>query len=315
MARDVQVESVGNASYRVRYALPERPPTVSIIVPSTGKPHVLRPCIESLLERTSYPDLELIVVANQTGNREPESTSYLDSVAARPQARVLLYDAPTYNFSKTNNWAVEQARGELICFLNDDTEVIGSGWLAAMVSQILQDRVAAVGAKLLYPNGRIQHAGIVLGAGGVAAHTYRGSRNGIYGYHDRALVDQDVASVSAACMLVRRGAFEEVGGFDPALAVSYNDVDLCLRLRESGWRIVWTPSAELYHKEAASFGAHYVGETASQWEFELDLIRSRWADDLSSDPHYSPNLALDALQLWQPAFPPRVSYPWRISSQ
>jgi hypothetical protein len=167
---------------------------------------------------------------------------------------------------------------------------------------------------LLYPNGRVQHAGIVLGAGGVAAHAYRGSPNGIEGYHDRALVDRDVSAVSGACMLVRRRAFEQVGGFDAAFAVSYNDVDLCLRLRERGWRIVWTPNAELYHKEATTIGEHYVGVTAKQWESEVDLMRSRWGTVLAADPHYSPNLSLDALQLWEPAFPPRISYPWRLSA-
>jgi GT2 family glycosyltransferase len=164
---------------------------------------------------------------------------------------------------------------------------------------------------LFYPNGRIQHAGIVLGAGGVAAHTYKGRRRGTSGYHDRALIDQDVSCVTAACMLVRREAFADVGGFDATLAIAYNDVDLCLRLRGKGWRIVWTPSAELYHKESASIGRHDTGETRMQWLADSSLIRQRWAQQLVLDPHYSPSLSLDALQLWEPAFPPRVSYPWR----
>jgi cellulose synthase/poly-beta-1,6-N-acetylglucosamine synthase-like glycosyltransferase len=287
---------------------------VSVIVLSTCDLQVVGPCMEGLLSRTSYPELEIILVANNVRRRGRETRRYLDSVVGNPHARVLSYDDPFFNFSKMNNWAVEQARGELLCFLNDDTEVIGSDWLNAMVTHLLQPRVAAVGAKLLYPNGRVQHAGIVLGAGGVAAHAYRGSPNGIEGYHDRALVDQDVSAVSGACMLVRRRAFEQVGGFDAAFAVSYNDVDLCLRLRERGWRIVWTPSAELYHKEATTIGEHYVGATAKQWESEVDLMRSRWGTVLAADPHYSPNLSLDALQLWEPAFPPRISYPWRLSA-
>jgi hypothetical protein len=308
---DLEVEPVGKASYRVRYSLPQRPPPVSIIVPSTCELKVLRPCVDGLLERTAYPELEVVIVANQVPSPGRETRRYLDSVAASPRARVLSYERPSFNFSAINNWAADQVRGELLCFLNDDTEVIEAGWLSAMVAYAVQDRIAAVGAKLLYPNDRIQHAGIVLGAGGVAAHVYRGSRNGIDGYHDRAVVDQDVAAVSAACMLVRRHAFDAVGGFDEAFAVAYNDIDLCLRLRRAGWRIVWTPSAALYHKEAASLGDHYVGATAKQWETEFELIRSRWEKELVSDPHYSPNLSLDPLLLWEPAFPPRVSYPWR----
>jgi GT2 family glycosyltransferase len=311
----VEAEPLGEASYRTRYALPAKPPTVSIIVPTTCRLEFLRPCLDGLLNRTSYPEVEVLVVVNGVREIVPEQRAYLKAVGARPQVRALFYEDRPYNFSKTNNWAAERAKGELICFLNDDTEVTGSDWLSAMVGQLLQDRVGAVGGMLLYPNDRIQHAGVILGAGGVAAHTYRGRPRGISGYHDRALVDQDVSCVTAACMLVRREAFSNVGGFDATLAIAFNDVDLCLRLREAGWRIVWTPSAQLYHKESASIGRHNTGETEDQWRFEWTLIRSRWAKQLFADPHYSPNLSLDALELWEPAFPPRVSYPWRASSR
>jgi GT2 family glycosyltransferase len=275
---------------------------------------VLGPCVEGLLRRTSYPELEVLVVANDVRPERRGVRRLLDSLSEDPRARVLRHDERPYNFSTTNNRAAEEARGELLCFLNDDTEVIDGDWLAAMVARAVEDGVAAVGAKLLYPNRRIQHAGIVLGGGGVAAHAYRGCRDGIAGYHGRALVDQDMSAVSAACMVVRSDVFRDVGGFDPALAVSYNDIDLCLRLRERGWRIVWTPSARLYHKEAASLGRHYVGKTAEQWERDEALIRSRWQRELMSDPHYSPNLSLDPLELWEPAFPPRVVYPWRAAA-
>jgi GT2 family glycosyltransferase len=284
---------------------------VTVIVPSTGKLEFLRPCIDGILTRTSYPDLEVLIVANEIAKDVPEQRHYLEALAEGPQVRVLVYEDRPYNFSWVNNWAVGQARGELLCFLNDDTDVIGRGWLSAMVALAVQDRVGAVGAMLFYPNDRIQHAGVVLGVGIIAAHFYAGKPKGISGYHDRALVDQDVSCVTAACMLVRRDVFVSVGGFDEALGMVFNDVDFCLRLREAGWRIVWTPSAELYHRESVSFGRHDIGEREEQWNLELNLIRSRWSEELISDPNHNPNLSLDPLQLWEPAFPPRVSYPWR----
>jgi GT2 family glycosyltransferase len=311
LGKRADVEPVGDSSYRTSYPLPEKPRSVSVIVPSTCRLEFLRPCMEGLLTRTSYPDLEVLIAANEIAKDLPEQRDYLEAVAAEPQVRVLFYEDRPYNFSWVNNWAVGQARGELLCFLNDDTDVIGRGWLSAMVARAIQDGVGAVGAMLFYPNDRIQHAGVLLGAGGIAAHTYGGSPRGIGGYHDRALVDQDISCVTAACMLVRRNVFLNVEGFDEALGIAYNDVDFCLRLRAAGWRIVWTPSAELYHRESVSIGRHYTGEREQQWSFESNLIRSRWSEELISDPHHNPNLSLDPLQLWEPAFPPRVSYPWR----
>jgi GT2 family glycosyltransferase len=304
------VRPVGEKSYRARYSLSEDPPRVSIVVPTTCRLDVLPPCVFGVLERTSYPDFELVLVINGNESLAPEQRRFLEDVEGRSQVRVLYYGERPYNFAKTNNWAVEQADGELLCFLNDDTEVIGADWLSALVNEVLQDRVAASGAMLLYPNDRIQHAGVILGVGGVAAHAFRGSSRGTLGYHDRAVVAHDVSCVTAACMLVRREAFAQVGGFDPTFATAFNDVDFCLRLRNGDWRIVWTPLAELYHKESASIGRHHLGERAKQWSVDYDLIRARWGRQLVADPDYSPNLSLDGLEVWEPAFPPRVAYPW-----
>jgi GT2 family glycosyltransferase len=287
---------------------------VSIIVPTTCTLEFLRPCVDGILNRTSYSDLEVLLVVNGMRENTREQREYLHEIAALPHVRTLFMDDRPYNFSKTNNWAAEQAKGELFCFLNDDTEVITADWLSTMTGHVLRDRVGAVGALLLYPNDRIQHAGVVLGAGGVAAHLYRSMPRGIHGYHDRAVIDQDVSCVTAACVLVRREAFSSIGGFNETLAVAFNDVDFCLRLQEAGWRIVWTPGAQLYHKESSSLGRHDTAEGQSQWRSEWNLIRSRWGTELMSDPQYSPNLSLDVLQLWEPAFPPRVSYPWRLQS-
>src|SRR6266511_1964694 len=315
VGRRVQVEPVGLSSYRTRYALPEKPPSVSVIVPSACKLEFLRPCLDGILNRTSYSDLEVLLVVNEIRNDVPEQRRYLEAVAAGPKVRVLFYKDRPYNLSWLNNWAVGEARGGLLCFLNDDTDVISSDWLSVMVAHVLQERVAAVGAMLIYPNGRIQHAGAILGAGGIAAHTGRGRPRGTRGYHDRALVDQDVSCVTGACMLVRRDVFVQVGGFDEALAIAFNDVDFCLRLRKAGWRIVWTPGAELYHRESASIGRHDADEREHEWALESSLMHRRWGEALNSDPHYNPNLSLDPLLRWEPASPPRVTYPRRAASR
>ena len=313
LGEPAEVEPVGDASYRIRYAAPTDKPKVSVIVPTTATVEYLRPCLEGVLNRTSYGNVEVLVVISGTEEKD-EPHAYLRAVAAAPNVRTLHFGDRPFNFSRTNNWAAENATGELFCFLNDDTEVIEPDWLSTMVGHVLRDRVGAVGALLLYPNDRIQHAGVVLGAGGVAAHLYKSMPRGIGGYHDRAVVDQDVSCVTAACLLVRREAFSNVEGFDEQFAVAFNDVDFCLRLQEAGWRIVWTPSAQLYHKESSSLGRHDTAEGGTQWKFERDIIHRRWGTKLMSDRHYNPNLSLDVLQLWEPAFPPRVAYPWRFRS-
>ena len=300
-----RVEPVGESSHSIRYVLPDEPPSVSLIIASTGQPKILGRCLDSL-ERTSYPDFEVLLAVSER---------HAASVPARPRIRLLVYDDRPFNFSWVNNWAAAQTRSELLCFLNDDTEAITPDWLSAMVGQILHDRVGALGARLLFPNDRTQHAGVLVGPGGIAAHAYRGRRRETLGYHDRAVVDQDVSCVTAACMLIRRDAFDEVGGFDDALAVAFNDVDLCLRLREAGWRIVWTPGAELYHRESTSLGRHDAPAREEEWDRASELMLRRWSETLASDPHYSPNLSLDLARLWEPAFPPRVAHPWRAAAR
>jgi GT2 family glycosyltransferase len=306
---DAEVEPVGEAGYLVRYALRESP-KVSIIVPSTANPDVLGPCVDGILQGTSYADFDLLVIANGVPEEAEASRALLRAIPDDARADVLFYDGGPYNFAALNNWAAQRAHGEFLCFLNDDTEAIESNWLGALVGEALRDRVAAVGALLLYANGRIQHAGCILGAGGVAAHTYHGWPSGTSGYHGRALVAQDVSAVTAACMLVKRAEFLAVGGFDEKLAVAYNDVDLCLRLRSAGRRIVWTPAALLRHKEGASLRRHYAGETRDAWARGAELMHRRWGDQLLADPYYNLNLSLDPLLLWEPAFPPRLGRPW-----
>jgi GT2 family glycosyltransferase len=312
LGHDVEVEPVGVASYRTTYRAPVDPPRASIVVPTTCRLDVLRPCVESILARTSYPRIELLLVVSARAQLSIEQQRFLEAIDNRANARVLRFEGEgPYNFAKTNNWAVGQTSSDIVCFLNDDTEAIDRKWLTALVTEALQDRVAASGALLLYPNGRIQHGGVILGGGGVAAHAYRGRPSANAGYHERALVPQDVSCVTAACMVVRREVFLDLGGFDEMLAGAFNDVDLCLRLRQAGWRIVWTPAAALYHKESASFGRHNLGERGTQWAADYALMQQRWREQLLGDPYYNPNLSLDGLELWEPASPPRVVYPWR----
>jgi hypothetical protein len=314
VGQDAELRPVGASNYQILYALPRDAPSVSVIVPSTCNPELLGPCLEGVLNRSSYPDLEVILVVNEIQTRLIEVDRYLDGVAGLSRLRVLFHENRPFNFSWVNNWAVNQTRAELVCFLNDDTEVITADWLDVMVGHVLQERVAAVGAMLYYPDDTIQHAGVVVGAGGIAAHNYRGSQKGSGGYHYRALVPQDVTCVTGACMLVRRHVFVDIGGFDEALGIAFNDVDFCLRLRASGWRIVWTPSAELYHKESRSIGRHDLGERQDEWERARRMMTDRWSEELLADPYYSFNLSLDPLQLWEPAFPPRVAYPWKVAT-
>ena len=196
----------------------------------------------------------------------------------------------------------------LICLLNDDTEIISADWLENLVARVQLPDVAAVGPLLLYPDGTIQHAGVILGIGnsGVAGHPFARLRKGHFGYFGRAALEQDLSCVTAACMLLRRDVFESVNGFNEQLAIAYNDVDLCIRLRSAGSRIIWTPAVELYHYESASVGRHDAPQRKELFERERKLMRQLWGTVLDNDPFYSPNLSLTS-QYYELAFPPRVA--------
>ena len=264
--------------YRVRRAITNQA-QVSIIIPTRDGGERLRRCIASIEAKTDYRHYEILVVDN--GSRERATLAYLKQL----RHRVLRLDEP-FNFSRLSNYGASQSQGERLLFLNDDTEVINAGWLTAMVEQAGREEVGAVGAKLLYPDGRIQHGGIILGVGGVVSHAHRGvdgfSGTGYLNYPD---VIRNYNAVTAACLLTRRPVFFGAGGFDEdRFAVSYNDVDLCLRLRRQGYLIVYTPYAQLYHHESATRGVnHYPREEAN--------LRARWAEELLSDCYYNPSLS------------------------
>lgn len=294
--------------HRARYPLSKRKPLVSVIVPTRDSLELLRRCVRSLQEKTAYQPLELIVVDNQSN--DPQTLAYLAELEQRSAATVLRYSQP-FNFSDLNNQAARAARGEILAFVNNDVEAIESGWLDEMVSHALRDDIGAVGARLLYPDGTVQHAGIVLGLGpdGIAGTPHRGFSRSAPGYCNRAVILQNFSAVSAACIVMRRAVFEQAGGFDAEhLPVSYNDVDLCLRLRERGYRILFTPYAELYHKESASRGTDLSPEKRARFLAEVSYMRSRWGALLERDPYFNPNLSLDS-DAFLLAAPPRSALP------
>ena len=294
--------------YRVRHALPDPLPRVSLIVPTRDRIELLRSCIDGLLRKTDYPNLEIILVDNES--RQSDTLAYFRSLKAESRVRIIRVEG-AFNFSALNNRAADIAKGDLIGFINNDIEVIAPDWLKEMVSQVVQAGVGAVGAKLYYGDDTIQHAGVVLGLGGVAGHPHRRFHRSAAGYFGRLQLVQNVSCVTAACLLMPKKIFVEVGGFDEVnLPVAFNDVDLCLKIREMGYSIVWTPYAELYHLESASRGPDLASKEIQRFNRECAHMERRWGAVLKEDPFYSPNLTL-ADETCGLAFPPRVTKPWR----
>ncbi len=289
----------------VHRAVPSPAPRVSLIIPTRDRVELLRTCVQSILDRTDYPDYEILVVDNQSS--EPATLEYFRSLEAEPRVRVLAYDAP-FNYSRINNFAAEQATGTIIGLVNNDIETIGSEWLGEMVAQAVRPEIGAVGAMLRYPDDTIQHAGVVLGIGSVAGHAYTGRPAGYEGQCGRALVAQEVSAVTAACLLVRKEVWDEVGGLDERLVVAFNDIDFCLRLLDAGYRNLWTPYATLYHHESASRGYEDTPEKMARFQGEVAIMRARWGDALLHDPAYNPNLTLAGAP-FELAFPPRAPRP------
>jgi len=285
---------------RVRYSVVQPAPTVSIIIPTRDQVHLLRACVESLQRLTTYPSYELLIVDN--GSTEAESMAYLRAIEG-PGVRVIRDELP-FNFSRLMNLGVRSTTHDMVCLLNNDIEVLHSDWLHEMVSHAQQNDVGCVGARLWYPDGTLQHGGVILGYGGVAGHAHRLFPKGAPGYFGRAALLQSLSAVTAACMLVRREVFDAVGGFDEVFAVAFNDVDFCIRVRAAGYRNVWTPYAELTHHESVSRGSDLSGEKKARFEREIELMKSRWSAWLEHDPAYNPNLTLEREDFGL-AWPPR----------
>lgn len=276
-------------TYHVRHPLPSPAPLVSIIVPTRDKLPVLRACVESLIAKTGYGNWELLIVDN--ASRQAETLAWLSDVESDPRIRVLRDPRP-FNYSTLNNAAVHEADGEVVVLLNNDVEIIDSAWLEELVAHALRPGIGAVGAKLLYPNGMVQHAGVVLGIGGVAGHVHRYLGGEDPGYMLRAVVTQNFSVVTAACLAVRRSLYLEMGGLDEKdLRVAFNDVDFCLKLVRAGYRNVYTPFARLIHHESLSRGHDDTPEKKAVFKHEFGLMKQRLGGFV--DPAYNPNLSLE----------------------
>lgn len=303
----VAVEAASHGICRWRWPLPETLPQVSVIIPTRNGLTHLKACIESVAQQTRYPNIEIVVMDNQSD--DVATLTYLEQISSDYAARVIRWDKP-FNYSAINNAAVREATGELVCLLNNDTEVINPLWLDEMVSHVLRPGVGVVGARLYYADGRIQHAGDAVGPGGCADHFHSGLAADEPGYQRRAVCAQELSAVTAACLLTHRQLFLELGGLNEVnLPVAFNDVDYCLRVGEAGKRIVWTPFAELYHHESVSRGKDATPQQLARAQRELRYMKKRWAQRLKHDPAYNPNLSYDRPD-FSLSHAPNVVLPW-----
>lgn len=276
-------------SVRVTWPLPVQPPLVSIIVPTRDKVDLLRACVEGLLSNTTYPEFELIIVDN--GSAERRTHAYLESAVRHQRVNVISYPGP-YNYSAINNLAVAESKGNYVCLLNNDTQVIDGDWLHALMRQAMRPHIGAVGAKLLYSDGSIQHAGVVIGMGDAAGHAHRFLQEGKPGYFNMPHLPQYVSAVTGACMVVQKRKYEAVGGLDEdRLAVAFNDVDFCLKLEAAGWRNVYEPKAVLIHHESKSRGKDTSPKHIERYRKELAVLQERWGTTTYVDPLHNPNLS------------------------
>lgn len=290
--------------YRVHYDLPADQPLVSLIIPTRNAVGLVRQCIESITSKTSYQHYEIILVDN--GSDDPESLQYFESLKLQQNIRVLRDDGP-FNYSALNNRAVREARGELVGLINNDIEVISPDWLSEMVSLALQPGAGAVGARLWYPDNRLQHGGVIMGPLTLAGHAHKMLPRGHHGYFGRASLIQGMSAVTAACLIVRKSIFEEVGGLNEVeLKIAFNDVDFCLKVMAAGYQNIWTPNADLYHHESATRGLEDTPEKIERFKGEVRYVQEKWAKIIANDPAYNPNLSFE-LEDFSLAFPPRIA--------
>lgn len=280
------------ALLRAHWPLPLTLPRVSLIVPTRDQVGLLKTCLEGLLNNTDYPHLEIIVVDNQSS--DPQTLEYLRYLPTQG-VKVLPHPHP-FNYSAINNRAVEHASGEIIGLVNNDIEIIEAGWLKEMISQLLKPGVGAVGAKLLWPNRMVQHGGVVVGINGLAAHAGNNLEENDAGYLATNQITRRQSAVTAACLLMRKSVFEELGGLDEqAFPVAFNDVDLCLRIQQSGRNLIWTAFAKLIHAESASRGKDVSAEKRARALREQQGFIERWSSAGQNDPYYHPGLSHDYL--------------------
>ncbi len=275
--------------YRVQYET-QGEPLVSVVIPNKDEKEMLQKCLASIFEKTSWKNYEIIIVENNS--ESAEIFDYYKEIDGRNGVRVVYWDGD-FNYSAINNFGISHAKGEYILCMNNDMEVITPDWMTELLSHCQRPGTGIVGACLYYPDDTIQHAGIIIGIGGVAGNVFAGLRRGHSGYMHRESLQQDLSAVTAACMMIKKEAFAAAGGFEEQLAVAFNDVDFCLRVREAGYLVVYDPYAALYHYESRTRGKEDTEAKARRFQSEIEYMRSHWTNLLKEgDPCYNPNLSL-----------------------
>ena len=279
--------------YRVRYLLEEEP-LVSILIPNKDHIEDLQRCVQSLYKVSGYTNFEVIIIEN--GSVEDNTFKYYEQLSNQyKNIRIVTWTkGKQFNFSALNNFGATHAKGEYLLFLNNDTEIINKDAILEMVSHASRKEVGAVGARLYYPDGTVQHAGVIVGLGGIAGHAFKDFSRQNGGYFYRSICTQDYSAVTAACMMMSKSLFEEIGGFDETLKVAFNDIDLCMQIRSKGKLIVYTPYAELYHYESKSRGLENTKEKIERFNGEIRCFEKKWKLELAKgDPYYNRNLTLE----------------------
>ncbi len=294
-------------TFRVNWRADSAAPLVSIIIPTKDHVDLLCGCVESIASRTDYPRVEVIVIDN--GSKDAAACRYLAALELQKKVRVLRHPGE-FNYSAINNDAVREAAGSVLVFLNNDIEIRSEGWLRELVGWATRPDVGAVGCLLRYGNGQVQHGGVVIGRGGIAGHEYLGFPGDATGYGGALQVVREVGAVTAACMVVRKDVFEQVGGFDEQIRVAFNDVDLCLRIRKTGRSILYTPFLDIVHFESVSRGDDTSPERQERLAQEIRIVKDKYGGALRNDAFHNPNLSLE-LDAPELAFPPRWLRPWR----
>jgi O-antigen biosynthesis protein len=292
---------------RILRQVPNPPPLVSVIVPTKDRADLLSVCVNGILNKTDYPNVEVLIVDHESKRRE--TLDLFDVLTRDPRVRILPYRG-AFNYSKMNNMAVGESRGSIVALVNNDIEVIEPGWLVEMVSHAVRPQIGAVGAKLFYPDGRVQHAGVVMGYGGSAGHCFHLAPRNAPCYFGYALLTRAVSAVTGACLVLRKSIFLEVGGLNEKnLAVAFNDVDICLKIQMLGYRNVWTPFAKLAHHESASRGYEDTPEKKARIKLEISYLQKTWGTVMENDPFYNPNLTLKNHN-YERAIATRREKPW-----
>lgn len=288
---EVEAGLVAN-TYRIRYPIPESAPLVSLLIPTRDRRTLTETAVRSIIEKSTYTNFEILILDN--GSVEQETLDFFMQIQQEDsRVKVLCYDHP-FNYSAINNFGAHHAKGSIVGLVNNDVEVINPDWLSEMVSHCLRPEIGCVGAKLYYSNDTLQHGGVILGIGGVGGHSHKQYPRHHPGYFSRLLLTQTLSAVTAACLLIRKDIYNEVAGLDEEnLHVAFNDVDFCLKVREAGYRNLWTPYAELYHYESISRGAEDSPEKIARFAKEVNFMKTKWGENLEVDPFYNQNLTKD----------------------